>query len=53
MLRGRMRWINLPLFVVIVALVSRSNDPHAVWSPYYYTTVHLLEQSALVGEREP
>jgi hypothetical protein len=37
---GRRRWLNLPVLAAIALTIPLSTDPNAIWSPYYYVTVH-------------
>ncbi len=37
------RWLwTAPVFAAVLVAVWRSNDPNAIWSPYYYITVRPL-----------
>jgi hypothetical protein len=39
-MRGRRRWLNVPVLAVVILAVRFPMDPAAIWSPYYYITVH-------------
>lgn len=38
--RDRARLWNLPIAAIILMIVPMSMDPAAIWSPYYYVTIH-------------
>jgi SAM-dependent methyltransferase len=43
-LTARRRWLlDVPVFAAVLALMFFSDDHSAIWSPYYYITVHRLE----------
>jgi len=39
--KGWARLWSVPMLAVVLFLAPRSTDPAALWSPYYYITVHL------------
>jgi hypothetical protein len=51
--QGRQRLANLPVLAVAVYIVSVPLNIPAVWSPYYYITVHRTEQSPPTLEPPP
>jgi hypothetical protein len=51
--RGRQRWFNLPILAVVVLAIHFPTDPAAIWSPYYYITVHGLDSSQSTLDAPP
>lgn len=52
-MRGRRRWFNVPVLAVMILAVRFPMDPSAVWSPYYYITVHQYESSQTTLDAPP
>jgi hypothetical protein len=50
--RKALLWTG-PLFGLILCGVWVSNDPAAIWSPYYYITIRETEGGKYVNERSP
>jgi len=48
-------WIAaVPLMAIVMAVVAHSNDPNAIWSPYYYVTVREVGRTFdLVNDSSP
>ena len=46
------RWLlHVPLFAAVVAMIAWTSDRNAIWSPYYYITVHRIETQHEVRAR--
>lgn len=52
-MRGRRRWFNVPVLAVMILAVRFPTDPAAIWSPYYYITVHRYESSQSTLDAPP
>ncbi len=49
---GRRRLLAVPVFAAVLLAIVLYSDPRAIWSPYYYITVHRRE-TPLVTESAP
>ena len=52
-MHGRQRWFNLPILAIVIVAIRFPTDPAAVWSPYYYITVHQAESSQSTLDAPP
>jgi hypothetical protein len=43
----------LPLFAIVLIIAPTVTDPNAIWSPYYYVTVHNGDSDATVADPVP
>lgn len=50
---GRVSIWSLPLFAVVLVIAPIAADRNAIWSPYYYVTVHVGDDPASVTEPVP
>ena len=50
--RGRARAVAVPVFLAVLAAITWSSDPNAIWSPYYCITVSRVD-TPRVTESEP
>jgi len=51
--KGRQRWWNLPLLALVLIIVPMTTSSAAFWSPYYFITVHTLDDEAHAISQPP
>ena len=54
LIAGRRRWVgNVLIFAGLLAIVYRTSEPAAIWSPYHYITVARVETPKILESEPP